>query len=275
MNPDDVRPDFDLDKFNLDWITDDSVVVMIGKRRSGKSFALRDLLYTKRKIPVGTCISGSEKAEPFFRKLMPKQFITHKFSPSTINQALNKQKYKLKKIQKETDPAIKEKMDPRAFVILDDCLYDKKWTKDESIREVFMNGRHFKMLVMITMQYCVGFGPELRINIDFTFIFREPSLNERKKLWLHYASIIPTFALFNKIMDKCTENYECVVIHNTSRSNKLEDNVFWFKAEERTLFKIGHSMFWENDNQDSSDDDSHLKITEEKRKGKCKINKLK
>ena len=40
-------------------------------------------------------------------------------------------------------------MDPRAFLILDDCLYDNTLTRDTNVRSLFMNGRHFKILFMI------------------------------------------------------------------------------------------------------------------------------
>ena len=34
-----------LKRFNMNMVKDDSVVVMIGKRNTGKSFLTRDLLY--------------------------------------------------------------------------------------------------------------------------------------------------------------------------------------------------------------------------------------
>ena len=46
-------------------------------------------------------------------------------------------------------------------------------------------------------------------------------------------------------MDACTENYECLVLDNTSKSNKIEDCVFWYKAPIRKGFKIGSPRLWE------------------------------
>ena len=46
----------------------------------------------------------------------------------------------------------KSTIDPRAFVILDDCLYDGSWAKDKMMRLLFMNGRHWKIMLIITMQ---------------------------------------------------------------------------------------------------------------------------
>jgi len=46
-----------LKKFNMKDIKDDKVVVFIGKRETGKSFLVKDLLYHKRDMPIGTVIS--------------------------------------------------------------------------------------------------------------------------------------------------------------------------------------------------------------------------
>ena len=46
-------------------------------------------------------------------------------------------------------------------------------------------------------------------------------------------------------MDSCTENYECLVLDNTSKSNKISDCVFWYKAPIRKNFRVGSPMFWQ------------------------------
>ena len=35
--------------------------------------------------------------------------------------------------------------------------------------------------------------------------------------------MFPTFEMFAQVMDQCTEDYCCLVIHNNAKSNKLED----------------------------------------------------
>jgi len=52
--------------------------------------------------------------------------------------------------------------------------------------------------------------------------------------------------MFNQVMTSCTENFECLVLDNTSRSNKIEDCVFWYKAEIHPDFKIGAPEFWQH-----------------------------
>ena len=98
------------------------------------------------------------------------------------------------------------------------------------MRALFMNGRHWKIMLCITMQYPLGIPPNLRTNIDYVFILREPYIANRKRIWENYAGMFPTFESFCQVMDQCTENYECLVIDNNAKSNQLRDQIFWYKA---------------------------------------------
>ena len=46
-------------------------------------------------------------------------------------------------------------------------------------------------------------------------------------------------------MTACTENYECLVLDNSSKSNKIEDVVYWYKAKfPIKKFKVGGKKLW-------------------------------
>lgn len=235
------------------------VVVLIGRRDTGKSFLVRDLLYYHQKIPIGTVISGTEAGNGFYSKHVPKLFIHDEYGSVIIENILKRQKAVIKQISKEKAVYKKSSItDPRTFCILDDCLYDSSWTKDKMMRLLFMNGRHWKIMLVITMQYPLGIPPNLRTNIDYVFILREPYIANRKRIWENYAGMFPNLESFTQVMDQCTENYECLVIDNNSKSNKLQDQIFWYKAEAHTDFKLGSREFWEaSKNLDSDDEEPY------------------
>jgi hypothetical protein len=187
--------------------------------------------------------------------MVPRIFIHNEYKTLIIENILKRQKKVLKEIKKEVEAYKKSNIDPRAFVILDDCLYDKTWSKDKFMRLLFMNGRHWKLMLIITMQYPLGIPPELRTNIDFVFILREPYIANRKRIYDNYAGMFPTFESFCQVMDQCTENYECLVINNNVKSNKLQDQVFWYKAEAHRDFKLGSKQFWDLSKNLPSDDE--------------------
>ena len=253
-----------LRKFDIKSIPSDKVVVFIGKRETGKSFLVKDLLYYHKDVPIGTVISGTEAANTFYGNMVPSLFIHDAFTPQIVANSLRRQKMVIKRINKDVVRYGSSNIDPRAFLILDDCLYDQTWVRDENIRNLFMNGRHYKMLFIITMQYALGVPPNLRTNIDYVFILRENLMNNRKRLYEHYAGMFPSFEIFCQVMDACTEDFNCLVINNNAKSNKLEDQVFWYKAAPHTEFKIGASEFWKhhnnnyNDGYDTDEDDTNF-----------------
>jgi hypothetical protein len=231
------------------------VVVLIGKRDTGKSFLVRDLLFYQQAIPIGTVISGTEEGNGFYGSMVPKLFVHNEYNTAIIENVLKRQRTVLKQVKKEMETYKRTTIDPRAFVILDDCLYDNTWSRDKMMRLLFMNGRHWKVMLVITMQYPLGIPPTLRTNIDYVFILRENYIANRKRIYDNYAGMFPTFESFCQVMDQCTENYECLVINNNSKSNQLRDQVFWYKADAHGEFRLGSKEFWELSKNIGSDDE--------------------
>ena len=231
------------------------VIVLIGRRDTGKSFLVRDLLYYHQDIPIGTVISGTEAGNGFYGSIVPKLFIHDEYNTAIIENVLKRQKIVMKQVKKEKASYGRSNIDPRAFVILDDCLYDNSWARDKMMRLLFMNGRHWKIMLIITMQYPLGVPPNLRTNIDYTFVLREPYLTNRKRIYDNYAGMFSTFESFCQVMDQCTENYECLVISNNAKSNQLTDQIYWYKASSHKDFKLGSLEFWEMSKNLQSDDE--------------------
>lgn len=242
-----------LKKFDMSKIGKGSVVILIGKRNTGKSFLCKDLLYHKRDIPIGTVISATEGSNQFYGKIMPSLFIHEEFNQEIVLNLVKRQDMIVKKLNNQMDTIGKSTIDPWAYLILDDLMFDTSWIKDKLIRQLFMNGRHKRLLFVITMQFSLGIPPALRTNVDYIFILRENIISNRKRLYDHYAGMFPTFEIFCQVMDACTNNFECLVIDNTTKSNKIEDMVYWYKAEDHGNFKLGAPEFWKHHNKNYSE----------------------
>ncbi len=235
----------ELKKFDPRTLKDDSVVLLIGKRNTGKSIMLRHLLSFHQTVPVGNVISPTERANHFFEGFVPKMLVYDEYEPNIIQKFVDRQMKITDQYNLEMRKYGRTDLDPRAFLILDDCLYDKSWPNDKNIRACFMNGRHFKVFFFITMQYPLGIPPHLRSNVDYVFILRENIMKNRERIYQQYAGMFPTFEIFNQVMNQCTENYECLVIDNKSQSNKLEDQVFWYKARIDDKFRLCSKELWD------------------------------
>jgi hypothetical protein len=229
-----------LKKFDMASIQDDKVIVVIARRNSGKSFLVRDIMFHHQNIPLGMVISPTEHANRFYGDFVPDIFIHDEYSPDLIANMVKRQKLVMEKRRQSAGPGI----DPRAFLIMDDCMYDNSWITDKNVRAIFMNGRHYKLLYVLTMQFVLGIPPVLRSQIDYIFLLREPSVANQRRIYDNFGGVFPNFDIFSQIMAQTTQNYECMVIDNTSRSNQLQDQVFWYKAVQRPPFRLGAPQYW-------------------------------
>lgn len=245
-----------LKKFDISSIRKDATILVIGKRGSGKSFFVRDLLYHKRDIPIGTVISASEECNEFYGQMCPKLFIHYEYTPEILANLLKRQKIVTKKMRNQQAMYGKSNIDPYAFLILDDLMYNaNQWMKDISIKDIFMNGRHFNLMFLVTMQFALGLVPAFRNNADIVVIFREPIMSNRRRLYDHYAGMFPSFEIFCQVMNQCTENYECLVINQRVSSNNISDQVFWYRSESHPPFKMGAPEFWQYHSNNYSEQD--------------------
>ena len=141
---------------------------------------------------------------------------------------------------------------------MDDCMSSKHlWLKDPLILSIFNEGRHFQISPFIlTMQYSMGIGPELRNNFDFVFLLGEDTFSSRRKIYEHYAGIFPTFDIFNQVFSQVTDNYGCMVLDNRLRSTDIKRKVFWYKAKEPPKFTLANKYVikYNKDNFDENHD---------------------
>lgn len=230
LNLDSIRPTEDSIKTSLGG----SKICIIGKPGTGKSVLIKDLIYSKKHIiPVGTVISGSEDSNRFYERFFPKLFIYEKYDKNVIQRFVDRQKVAKENLE-----------NPWSILILDDCMDDVKVFSDPLMIGLFKNSRHWAMLSIFACQYVFDFKPVIRSNIDGVFIFREPNLTNREKIYKNFASIIPTFKLFSLIMDEITTDFMCLYINNQTTSNNWQDCVFYYKAVLRDDFVFGCDDYW-------------------------------
>jgi hypothetical protein len=219
----------------------DASIVMIAKRGSGKSWVTRDVMYHLKDIPCGVVIAPTDRMNPFYKYFFPDLFIHYEIKDSTLKKILKRQMDMLEKNK------VKKKQGKRvissAILVMDDCLARKKsWAKDESIMEILMNGRHYKLTYILTMQTPLGITPDLRLNFDYIFLLKDDSAINKKKLWDNYASMFNSLPAFEKAFTECTKDHRCMVIDNRRPTDNICEKVFWYKAKPRK-FSFGSKEF--------------------------------
>lgn len=200
---------YNIKKFDISLI-ENGVCLIIGKTETGKTTIIKDILHSKPNSKL-LCMSGTTDSFEDYSRVTNN--VHSEYKPEIIENF----------VQDHTD---KDKI-----LVIDDCLWNEDWTKDNAMKNVFFNGRNIRTACLLTMQFPLALPPAFRANVDYVFILRENYVSNRKRIYEHYAGMFPSFNIFCSVMDRCTENYECLVLHVGSKSNRFEDQVFWSKAE--------------------------------------------
>ena len=237
-------------KFDPTTLKPHRIIIVVGKRGTGKSVLQRDLMYhLAQKLDFGLAMTPTEESAETFRQHMPDSWIYNGFSANKLDSMLNMQR-----------EFVKQKKARSLFILLDDCMYDKKILKGLGIRDLFMNGRHLNITMCNAVQYVMDMGPDLRTQVDYVFALRENIISNKTKLWKYFFGMFEKYEDFAKVMDKCTENHSCIVMDNTTGSCNVEECIFWYKAQmDLPEFKIGKPIYWQLSNR-------YTKTEEDKRR---------
>jgi hypothetical protein len=229
-------------EFKLDWMCEDPSVCMIAKRGNGKSWVCRDMLRQFDDIPGGVIISPTDKMSSFYGKFFPELYIHYEYKSEILENILHRQSKIIDK-QKEKE-ARGRKINPHALLLMDDCLSDKgSWKHDKPIYEVMFNGRHYKLMFVLTMQFPLGIGPDLRNNFDYIFLLADDFFSNQKRIYDHYAGMFPNFKVFRDAFMQLTSDYGCMVIVNRGNRKGIIDKIFWYKSTDKDIGMIGCKQF--------------------------------
>lgn len=226
-----------ISKFSLTMMANHPAIILVAKRRSGKSWVCRDILrHYRGKLPVGIIIAQSEKLqEPFYSEFFADSYIYYKYDDKILKKLFTRQEKIIEKQKQKKEKNIK--INPGAFLLMDDCLADKgSWANDPLIYELMYNGRHYKILFMLTMQTPLGIKPDLRSNFDYFFLLADDTENHMKKLYENYAGMFKSVKEFRSVFKQLTVDHQAMVVANVAADKPFKEKVFWYKA---TDSKIG------------------------------------
>lgn len=222
---------------------------VIGKPGTGKSILIKAILYYKKHIfPVAKIHSGSEDSNGFYSEIFPDIVIENGLDLNNLVATENFTK-RQKLAHKFLEP---NGYSPWALDIYDDCTADTKFLKKPVFKDKYKNGRHHRMLHLLSLQYCLDIDPALRQCQDGIFLMSETNLKVREKLYEYYGTVyFDSFNHFNILMDKLTNDYSAMFINNSrafTTSLKLEDNVFYIKVNINKIpkkIRLGCDQMWE------------------------------
>lgn len=246
-----------INKFDpMHQLTDCFNMVILGKRHTGKSTLLKDIIYrlNAKGYPRIVVFSGTEEGNEFFSSCVPKPYIHNGLDMDKFKAVIDVQRKIVTSCREaETQLGRPPDVDTRLVIILDDLMFKRNMTRNEVFSLIFLNGRHWKISVILTCQYMMSLDTACRANTDFLFVLRESIPKNRDKIFENWFGIFNSKKQFFHVLDHCTKDYEALVLDNTQPTMAVERCVFWYKGElNLPPFMFGGDKFkkWAEDKKD-------------------------
>lgn len=219
-----------LEEFNMSQVGTNKNIVIIGS--TDKTVLVKDYLYYNCDIPFCTCISPSEN----YTDIIPRKFIFTQYNNEVVNAFYYRQ-------CKNTNTRSRQKydFDNRSLLLIED--YSP--SDNETIHKIFTNGSHVDITAILTTDSIFKLDI-CKSNIDYVFILDMPNISEQIDIWNNYASMFFDFNTFSNIFKDFTADSGILVIDTNS---KLEERVYWYKAKNRTGYRVCHPAFWNDWNE--------------------------
>lgn len=208
-------------------------------------------------FPDGIVMSPTDKFSGFWEGHVPPSSIYPGYDPVAVKQVIERQerlfneKYAvLLANSRKTGQKVHKsqvKIDP-VFIICDDCMAANSLKSDPQMTEIFMNGRHLKIFLLIMAQWMMDMPINKRQLTDYLLVCAEDSPPALRRLYDNFFSnYIPSYQAFCDIIEQVTDDYGLLVLDRTRKSKKIEDHIFWWKCQlhEPYSFRIGCDEWWQ------------------------------
>jgi hypothetical protein len=214
--------DLNLEKFDPSSAKPHRIWLIIGTRGSGKSVLQKDLLHkTRCAYDYGLAMTATHSSAETLRQVFPPSLVYDRgydFDKADTMLAQAKEN-------------VKNGKERAGLLLLDDVAFQDKVMKSDTMKELHLNGRHAKITLISTTQYCMTVSPLLRANVDYVICLADNVISNRKRLHQFFFGCFETFQQFDSVFKTVTKDYGCLVLDNTNKTGSLEQSVRWYRAD--------------------------------------------
>lgn len=221
-------------KFDPSAMKPSRIIYAIGRRHSGKSSLIKDILSQMPRPDYVLAMAPTQSSLDTFREFLPECCIFEGFSQEKLEQTIATQKELLGRGKRRS-----------VLIILDDCAFNNAMFKSTAQKNLHFNGRHLGIGLICSAQYMMALPPEMRTNIDYLFVMRDPVLANRQKLYKNFFGVFDNFSQFDQVMTTVTQNYGTLCLDGTVPSTSHADSVLWYRANTRVPpFRLCNDVYW-------------------------------
>ena len=238
-------------RYNPRLFVPDQVIGLVGKRNSGKSTIMSEVLVhilnainKESKDALGntesTIWSATELSNEFWQFRSPLSFIHAEFDAGRFKLIWARQKRRWAKWKAGGSVGPK----PRAIFILEDMAHDiGAIQKNKEFLDVVLNGRHSGVTLFIVTQYMMVLNRTVRSNLDKVICTKEINGGNVKRIYDEWGqSYVDNIRTFKPVFEQATSDFSVLIFDATNGTMK------WFKGLPNREFTMGSTAQWAHHN---------------------------
>ena len=256
------------------------VYLFAGKRRTGKSYLVTELLYKLARKTKVVYVMSTTAFSGYWAQYVDKKFIFEGYRKDIIAQIIEKQRESIENMRKMNPKMsiedIRSHPDIAKTFVLDDIIADKYQVRaDKFLAELAVAGRHYGLTIFITTQYVNSISADFKGNVDVVFIFTQHQRLQKKAIKENFLDFLDEPVADKLLEQVCIEKHETddfydpkyykgemvvralVILNFLNMDNKL-NTLSWYAAEDYPDFKLGLHANTFNSNavtEDSANED--------------------
>lgn len=270
-----------LKKFNITkaHVNLNLFILIIGKRRTGKTYMLNDLIFNYFKHIKYWLVLTNTEFNGFWTKRIPKKCVKP-FDPDVITSLYQCQIKRATDFQNRNPHLKWEEVtthpEIQTCLILDDVIDDKYTVRyHPDVVKLSTQGRHYGLTVFFISQYFYSVPPDCRGNADMVFVLNQIQENQIEGIAKNYLGFLSKQGATDLIKTVACEEHEheeiqdeeyfqgnmfvrILVIHLWCNKSLLQDCLAWYSASnkqpEYQLMDDKYRVIKFNMNLDSTND---------------------
>lgn len=233
------RP-YNIFPFKWEMVGTDYTVVVLGKRRSGKTCFIKALCAMRlRPFFPRVVVFTKTKYSAEYAKFVPESQIIGDLDEDKLR-AL----FEIQKTFKEKSLAGSFKGNMNLLIIIDDCLSaGLKYQK--LIDQVFFEGRHMGIFFIVTSQDIKGINPACHSNADLGVFFNVRSERDKEAMRTKFCDFFKNNEEMEEVTDQVLhQKWHTMIFNQSEPSTPSEFTMFCGRAPEPPPFVMGAKALW-------------------------------
>lgn len=237
-------------------IGDGTTIGIIGRRASGKTVIIKTIAYyMKPRVRIPIVFSSTSNLTGSWDNIIPPLAVFNEYKKEKLEAFLTLQASNRDVNSRSTASRMigKKKI---GLVIMDDIVSNaQKYKNHAGFIQMFLEGRHFDINNILSVQDALSIPSAIRSNIDYVIITAETRKPRVKTIFEQFwPSEFGSFDEFKTILEKTTEGHKCLFIDikaSIKANATFSTCVFWCQGIDPKNFpkaRLGIKSFWKLNN---------------------------